>query len=261
MKKLDAIILAAALLLSAILLGWAVRTQAVETAGWGLSFPQEGQPPMGPVSPEKLRKFDAYYLGDPGEKTVYLTFDAGYENGCTARILDALKRHHAPAAFFLVGNYLEKNADLVRRMVSDGHTVGNHTVHHRDMSGQTDAEFEKELTGLEEQFEAITGAVLPKFYRPPMGIYSEENLKAAQRLGYRTIFWSLAYADWDNDRQPQPQAAIEKLCRRIHPGAIVLLHATSQTNAEILDALLTRWEQMGYRFAPLSELDGPKPTI
>lgn len=261
MKKMDAIILAAALALCAALLGWAFHVQTVETASWGLNFQTEGQPPLGPVSPEKLRNYDAWFLGDPAEKILYLTFDAGYENGCTAQILDVLKQHHVPAAFFLVGNYLEQNADLVRRMAAEGHIVGNHTVHHHDMSGRTGADFDRELTGLEHQYEAITGKTLDKFYRPPMGIYSEENLKAAQALGYKTVFWSLAYADWDNQNQPDPEKAIEKLCRRVHPGAIVLLHATSETNAKILDRLLTRWAEMGYRFAPLSALDGPKPTI
>ena len=263
MEKIDIAIVVLAIALCLVLLGGTVWNEVIETASWGLSFPVEGQPPQCPVSAEKLKQLDAFCLGDPTEKILYLTFDAGYENGCTGRILDALQKHRAPAAFFLVGNYLEQNADLVRRMEAEGHTVGNHTMHHRDMSAVTDPEaFAKELSDLEDLYREITGKELARFYRPPMGIYSEENLKQAQALGYSTIFWSLAYADWDNSAQPDPEKAVEKLCRRVHPGAIVLLHATSETNARILDTLLSRWEEMGYRFAPLSALTaGPEKSF
>ena len=126
-----------------------VNTEAIETGSWGLSFRQEGTPPIGPASQAQLAQYDAAYLGDTGSPVIYLTFDAGYENGCTARILDVLKAHQVPAAFFLVGNYIEKNEDLVRRMVEEGHTVGNHTMHHYDMSKISDpAAFTKELEDL-----------------------------------------------------------------------------------------------------------------
>ena len=186
---------------------------------------------------------------------IYLTFDAGYENGCTGKILDTLKSHRVSAAFFLVGNYIEKNADLVRRMVEEGHIVGNHTMHHPDMSKISEkAAFSEELQGLEKLFREVTGQELPKYYRPPQGVYSEENLKMAQELGYKTVFWSLAYVDWNNDSQPTDDQAFAKLLPRIHNGAVVLLHSTSQTNARILDELLTKWEEMGYTFAPISDL-------
>jgi peptidoglycan-N-acetylmuramic acid deacetylase len=166
-----------------------------------------------------------------------------------------LKKHEVPAAFFLVGHYIEKNADLVRRMVSEGHTVGNHTLHHPDMSKIADpAAFEAELKGLEDLYRETTGAELPKFYRPPQGTYSEENLKMAQKLGYKTVFWSLAYVDWLGDAQPTKEEAFSKLIPRIHNGAVVLLHSTSQTNAEILDELLTKWKDMGYRFGKIEGL-------
>ena len=166
-----------------------------------------------------------------------------------------LKANQVPAAFFLVGNYIEKNPDLVKRMVAEGHIVGNHTMHHYDMSKLGDkAAFSKELTDLEALYRDTVGAEMPKFYRPPQGIYSEENLRQAKELGYKTVFWSLAYVDWKNDAQPTRDTAFNKLLPRIHPGAVVLLHSTSQTNADILDELLTRWEQQGYRFAPISEL-------
>ena len=261
MRKRD-LIIAAGALTAAILLSFFIFTGGVlETGSWGLSFHEENTPPSGPASPEQLARYDGAYLGDPTQKVIYLTFDAGYENGCTETILDTLKAHQVPAAFFLVGNYIEKNADLVRRMVEEGHIVGNHTLHHPDMSKLTDKEqFAAELTGLEELFRETTGKDLPKYYRPPQGIYSEENLKMARELGYRTVFWSLAYADWNNDAQPTKEQAFSKLLPRIHNGAVVLLHSTSATNAEILDQLLTEWKAMGYTFGTLEDLYGSAPA-
>ena len=255
MRKRDICILLGAVVL-AVTVGLLLFTGgAVETVSWGLSFPTEGAAPIGSATVRELGEYDAAYLGDTSEKVIYLTFDSGYENGCTAKILDVLAEHEVSAAFFLVGNYLERNADLVRRMVAEGHTVGNHTMHHYDMSKLSDPEaFHRELKDLEALYESVTGEEMAKFYRPPQGIYSRENLKAAQALGYRTVFWSLAYVDWNNDDQPTADYAFSKLLPRIHNGAVVLLHSTSRTNAEILDELLTRWEEMGYRFGTLEEL-------
>ena len=228
---------------------------AVPTASWGLSFRQEGSAPVGTAGMEQLRQYDAAYLGDTREKVLYLTFDAGYENGCTEQVLDTLKKHQVSAAFFLVGNYIERNADLVRRMVEEGHIVGNHTMHHYAMSKLSQKEtFSRELTDLEELFRQTPGPQLPKFYRPPQGVYSQENLNMAKELGYKTVFWSLAYVDWLNDKQPTREEAFRKLLPRTHNGAVVLLHSTSKTNAEILDDLLTQWENLGYRFGTLEEL-------
>ena len=255
MRKRDWLILWAAVLTAIALAVSIFSDQALETGSWGLSFRTEGAPPVGAASSAQLQNYDAAYLGDTSEKVIYLTFDAGYENGCTEKILDALKKHDAPAAFFLVGNYIEKNADLVRRMVEEGHIVGNHTMHHPDMSKISEkSAFSKELTDLEALYKEVTGQEMQKYYRPPQGIYSEENLKMAQELGYKTVFWSLAYVDWNNDAQPTAEAAYAKLLPRIHNGAVVLLHSTSQTNAEILDDLLTKWEEMGYTFRSIDEL-------
>ena len=255
MQKRNLILLLVAIItvLAVILVQFTADT--ITTGAWGLSFRQENTAPIGPAGSDELARFNAAYLGNTQEKVIYLTFDAGYENGCTAKILDILKKHNAPAAFFLVGNYIEKNADLVRRMVEEGHIVGNHTMHHYDMSKLSDQEsFSKELTQLEALFQETTGKELPKYYRPPQGIYSKENLRMAKELGYKTVFWSLAYVDWNNDQQPTREEAFEKLLPRIHDGAVVLLHSTSQTNAAILDELLTKWEEMGYRFASIQEI-------
>ena len=255
MRKRDIFIAAGVLILAAVVAAQVFFTDDMLTVSWGLSYQTQGQPPRGPASQGELSKYDAVYLGNTEEKVLYLTFDAGYENGCTAKILDVLKKHEVPAAFFLVGNYLEKNPDLVRRMVAEGHTVGNHTMHHPDMSKIAEkAAFSKELADLETLYQQITGADMPKFYRPPQGNYSKENLQMAKELGYKTVFWSLAYVDWNNDAQPSREQAFSKLIPRVHNGAVVLLHSTSKTNAEILDELLTRWTEMGYRFAPISEL-------
>ena len=255
MRKRDLWIAGGVLVLALVLSIGILMGGALETGSWGLSFRQENTPPVGPATPAQLALYDGIYLGDPTEKTICLTFDAGYENGCTEQILDTLKKHEVSAAFFLVGSYIEKNADLVRRMVDEGHIVGNHTMHHPDMSKLSDkAVFEAELTAVEDIFREKTGKELPKYYRPPQGIYSEENLKMAKELGYRTVFWSLAYADWNNDKQPTKEQAFSKLLPRIHNGAVVLLHSTSKTNGEILDELLTKWKDMGYSFCTLEEL-------
>ena len=255
MRKKDFwLILTAVAVAIALAVGQFTR-QAVTTGAWGLSFPSAGSAPNGPASKETLRQYDAAYVGTDDEKVLYLTFDAGYENGCTAQILDTLKKHDVKAAFFLVGNYLQKNADLVRRMVDEGHIVGNHTMTHPDMSAITDkAAFQAELEGLEALFRDITGKELPKYYRPPQGIYSEENLKMAKELGYHTVFWSLAYKDWENDNQPTADYALGKLIPRSHNGAVILLHSTSKANAEVLDELLKQWKGLGYRFETIDKL-------
>lgn len=224
---------------------------------WGLSFQTEGQTPVGNATSDYLKQYNAWYAGPSDQPVIYLTFDAGYENGNTTAILDALKKHQAPATFFLVGNYIETSPELVKRMVAEGHTVGNHTYHHPDMSKISSREsFAEELTRLEELFEQTTGQPMKKFYRPPQGKYSESNLKMANEMGYHTFFWSLAYVDWYEDKQPTKEEAFHKLLKRIHPGAIVLLHSTSKTNGQILDELLTKWEEMGYRFESLDSLVG-----
>lgn len=255
MRKRDILIAVAAVCGAVVMALWVFWRPSVATGSWGLSFRQPGQTPVAPADAAALAKYDAVYVGDPEDKVLYLTFDAGYENGCTAQILDTLKKHQVQAAFFLVGSYVNRNGDLVRRMVQEGHIVGNHTTTHPDMSKiETLESFQKELAGVEDAFREVTGKELPKYYRPPQGVYSEKNLEMAQKLGYKTVFWSLAYADWNNDAQPTRQTAFEKLLPRTHNGAVILLHSTSKTNAAVLDELLTRWKEAGYRFAPLSEL-------
>ena len=255
MRKRDMWLIIAVVCATLLLTMQTITGSVLQTGSWGLSFQTQGQAPGGPATSAQLAKFDAAYLGDTQEQVLYLTFDAGFENGCTGKILDVLKKHNVPAAFFLVGNYIEKNPDLVQRMVKEGHIVGNHTMHHPDMSKISDkAAFQKELQDLEALYQSVTGQEMPKYYRPPQGTYSEENLRMAKELGYRTVFWSLAYVDWKQNDQPTAEYAFSKLLPRTHNGAVILLHSTSETNAQILDQLLTRWEDQGYRFASIEEL-------
>lgn len=232
-----------------------VSETVLETGAWGLSFQTPGQAPVANATADQLMEYDAKYIGSTEEKTIYLTFDCGYESGCTETILDVLKAHNVKAAFFVVGNYIESEPDLVRRMAEEGHIVGNHTWSHPDMSAITDkSSFAQQLQQVSDAYKACTGEDMKAYYRPPQGVYSQENLKLAQELGYQTVFWSLAYVDWKADDQPTEEYAMEKLTERIHNGAVVLLHNTSTTNAAILDKLLTCWEGMGYSFGTLDTL-------
>ncbi len=235
--------------------GEAVPTSGEAYDNWGLSFREAGKTPVGNATKDFLAKYDSYFVGNEEEKVIYLTFDAGYENGNTGKILDALKKHEVPAAFFLVGNYIDREPELVLRMRDEGHTVGNHTLSHPDMSAiESEEKFAAQLSGLSEKYKNVCGEEMKKFYRPPQGKFSEKNLAMAQKLGYKTVFWSLAYVDWYDDKQPSREEAMKKLTERIHPGAIVLLHSTSRTNAEVLDELLAKWKDMGYRFESIENL-------
>ena len=234
--------------------GQAMAGGSLEAENWGLGFGKEGQKPTGNATAAELAEYNAYFMATGEEKVIYLTFDCGYENGNTEPILDALKAHNAPATFFVVGHFLESAPEIVKRMVQEGHTVGNHTYHHPDMSQISDeASFRREMEDTAAKYKEITGQEMAMYYRPPQGKYSRTNLQMAKDMGYSTFFWSLAYVDWNQDSQPSHEEAFEKLTKRIHPGAIVLLHSTSKTNGEILDELLTRWEEMGYTFRPLSD--------
>lgn len=226
---------------------------------WGLFFEHPGsfEQPSGNASPEDLAWYDAYYMGNAEDKVLYLTFDCGYENGNTEPILAALKKHNVKATFFVTGAFLESAPDMAKRIAEEGHTAGNHTYNHPDMAAIADLEsFQKELDDVSDLFYEITGTELSPYYRPPQGKCNVENLKMAQELGYATIFWSLAHVDWDTENQPSHEEAFEVITERTHPGAVVLLHAISQTNGEILDEMLTRWEEMGYTFGTLKDLTG-----
>lgn len=228
---------------------------ATKTNSWGLSYTENGKTPTGNATSEYLKTFNAFYSGNSEEKKVYLTFDAGYEAGYTENILKVLKEQNVKATFFIVGTYIRDNPELVKQMVNDGHIVGNHTQSHPNMSKMATLEaFKNQICPVEEKYKELTGKEMPKFYRPPQGIFNEENLKMAQELGYKTVFWSVAYVDWYKDKQPSKETAFNTLLPRIHPGAIILLHSTSKTNSEILDEFITKIKDAGYTFCSLDEL-------
>ncbi len=212
-----------------------------------------------PVPPEFdfLADCDAYFLDfrvPQEEKVLYLTFDAGYENGNIAKILDTLAAHNAVGAFFILENLITREPDLVRRMAAEGHTVCNHTARHKDMTRLGKDAFAAELTALADSYQNLTGAEIAPFYRPPEGRFNKSNLLWAKEMGYKTVFWSFAYADWDNNKQPDPARALTKLKAHLHNGEVLLLHPTSATNAAVLDEFLSFAESEGYRFDTLSEL-------
>ena len=211
---------------------------------------------------EFIENYNAYYIdknhGDnSSDKVVYLTFDAGYENGNVAKILDAMKQENVTGAFFILSHLVESNTDLVRRMADEGHLVCNHTSRHRDMTKyHSKEEFTAELKALESIYTEKTGKRMSPYYRAPEGKFTEENLKFASELGDKTVFWSFAYADWDNEHQMSHSAARKKILDNIHNGAVLLLHPTSATNAAILGDVIRTLKGMGYRFGTLDELTG-----
>ncbi len=198
---------------------------------------------------------DTRYGDNSEEKVLYLTFDFGYENGNTERILNTLREKNVKASFFVLAHPINKETELIKRMFNEGHAVCNHTMSHKNMAQCSDkAEFFRELSGLEELCKLKTGYDLDRFYRPPEGSFSENNLKYASEMGYKTVFWSFAYADWDNDNQPSADDAIKLICENTHNGAIILLHPTSKTNADIIDELIDIWRENGYEFRTVKEL-------
>ena len=203
-----------------------------------------------------IDKYDTIYLGSPDKKRIYLTFDAGYENGNVKKVLDTLNEKNVKGAFFVLPHFITANPELIDEMNETGHLICNHSTSHRDMSKVEDIEtFKKELTGIEDFYRNQTGKYLEKFYRPPEGKFSESNLKHAQDLGYTTVLWSLAHADWDNAKQPDPVKAKELILSRIHNGCVMLLHPTSETNAKILPELIDELSARGYEFCTLDEFE------
>ena len=223
---------------------------------WYVKRNADHQIPALPSEFSNLSDYDGYYadLRHPDEKVLFFTFDAGYENGNVAKILNTLNKKEVPGAFFVLSHFVKKETDLVNRMIDEGHLVCNHTAHHQNMAYADAEKMKDELTTLERVFKEKTGHEIAKFYRPPEGSFSWENLAVAKELGYRTIFWSFAYADWANDRQPSKEYAIKKIKENIHPGAVILLHPTSSTNAAILPSLIDDLKNEGYRFGTLYEL-------
>ncbi len=213
---------------------------------WGiLRKPDNKTPDADPGTPALLEKYGGRYLGDVEKKEIYLTFDEGYENGYTGKILDALKANNAKAIFFITGPYLKEHQDLVRRMVEEGHEVGNHTIHHPSLPEIGDKEVEEELVGLDRAFSEKFGKNM-RFLRPPKGEYSERTLKISQKLGYCNLFWSFAYDDWNRNKVRGADYAYNIVMKNLHNGGVILLHAVSKDNADALDRIIKGAVQAGY---------------
>lgn len=248
---------------AAMCCAWLTLTVSAQGNGWYCVRNSEHRQPQFGDDLRWVEEYDGYCLDrrhgdDCADKVLYLTFDAGYENGNVAKILDTLREQEVCGAFFVLGNLITREPALIRRMVEEGHTVCNHTYHHPDMTTMQSKEaFAAELTALEEAYTALTGEQMAKYYRPPEGRFNRENLVWAQELGYKTVFWSFAYADWDNAKQPDPDAAVEKILANVHNGGVILLHPTSSTNAAILGRVITTLKQEGWRFGSLDELTDP----
>lgn len=221
---------------------------------WGMARQPNNQTPRAdPGTPEILSKYGAKYLGDVNGKIIYLTFDEGYENGYTGQILDTLRDNNVKAAFFITGPYLKEHQDLVRRMVEEGHTVGNHTIHHPSLPEKNDTQIEEEVVGLERAFTEKFGVKM-NFLRPPKGEYSERTLSITSKLGYCNLFWSFAYDDWQRDKVRGPDYTYKVVMRNLHNGEIMLLHAVSKDNADALGMIIKGARESGYEFGNVQDL-------
>ena len=254
MRKVISLILIIICIFNAI----ALTASADEGKNWYVKRSGHSQPEICREH-QVIEKYDCYYIDkklndNSSEKRIYLTFDAGYENGNVEKILNILKEKNVPAAFFLLDHIIIKNTDIVMRMTDEGHLVCNHTKNHKDMSKLSDDEIKNNLTDLEKIYEQKTGKTLAKYFRFPEGRYSEQALKTVNDMGYKIIFWSFGYADWDDARQPSADRAYEKVIENTHNGEVVLLYPTSKTNVEILPRLIDEWRNMGYTFGTLDEL-------
>ena len=257
MKRIISIVL---ILLTLFLFAFPVNAAYSETShSWYCAHRKDHLQPVADSNFSFINDYDGFYIdkkhGDNAqEKVVYLTFDAGYENGNVKTVVDILNEENVEGAFFVLGHLIEENTDLVRSMFENGHLVCNHTYSHRAMVGKTRDEFKAELEKLEKTCLERTGFELDKFYRPPEGKFDESSLRFAKEMGYKTVFWSFGYDDWDNNRQKNPETAKKKILDNIHNGEIMLLHPTSSTNAEILRDIIIQLKNEGYHFGSLRDL-------
>lgn len=229
----------------------AVSNQVIH---WGFKRASNEQPAeAGPQLDALLQKYGGFYKGDPKSKVLYLTFDNGYENGYTPKVLDALKKEKVPAAFFVTGHYLQSAPDLVKRMVKEGHIVGNHSWYHPDLTTNSDADIRQELDTVRDRTKELTGQKEMKYVRPPRGVLSERTVKVAKDLGYTHVMWSLAFVDWDVNQQKGWQYSYNNIMKQVHPGAVILLHTVSKDNADALQKVIKDLKKKGYHFKSLDD--------
>lgn len=252
---ISALLLCACLNIPVLAAGANEKLADAKNYSWYFKAAPDNKQPGFDVCLADLKNYDAYAVGSPDDKVIYLTFDFGYENGNVKKCLDALNNNQVKGAFFILDHVIKANTDLIKEMAETGHIVANHTMKHHNMCNIKDfAAYEKELLGLEQLYEELTGYKMAKFYRPPKGEFTKQNLEYNKKLGFKTIFWSVAYKDWDDSNQPNRAESVKKLLKLTHNGAIVLIHPTSHTNAAILDTLIKEWKNQGYRFGTLDEL-------
>ncbi|WP_152656775.1 delta-lactam-biosynthetic de-N-acetylase [Oceanobacillus sp. CFH 90083] len=243
-----------AFLLSLVFFFCAFTWNTASAYGWGYQKNNHHTPPEIGSYQEVLDKYNAFYLDDSGEKNIYLTFDNGYEQGFTSDILDVLKKEEVPAAFFITGHYVESEPDLVKRMVEDGHIIGNHSYHHPDFTIMDKEAIKKELIDLEHAVAEVSDQDELIYVRPPRGTFSSNTLKWSTELGLVHVFWSLAFKDWETNSQKGADYAYEEIMKQIHPGAIILLHAVSSDNAAALEKVIQDLKAEGYQFKSLDDL-------
>ncbi len=250
MKKPIKLIIA--LLAAAMLKTTAFAEYDSRKIAWGLgpAVDEHNRPSDAVSAQEKYNDLHTLFVGDAENKRLWLTFDEGYENGCTGKILDILAKKGVKAAFFVTYDYAKDNPELIRRMIDEGHTVGNHTVSHPSLAECSESEIYDELSGLHSYIKENFNYDM-YVMRPPKGEFSEKVLACARDMGYTTVLWSFAYQDWQTDRQPDPSAAYEKITSKTHNGAVYLLHAVSETNTEILESVIDYWQQNGYVITPM----------
>ncbi len=224
--------------------------------GWGYSKSVNHKTPSVSKGTIKLlAKYDGYYVYNTDEKIIYLTFDLGYDNGYTDKILNVLKKHHINATFFVCKGTITGNPKAIKRMVTEGHVVANHTVNHIPFYKQSKSSLEEELQGVEKAYEEVTGDQMLKIVRPPEGGYSEKSLAITKDLGYTSVFWSIALPnDWNLDKQPSRKATLSLFKNQHHKGAIVLLHGVSPVVANNLDTMLTQLEDEDYEFGLVTDM-------
>lgn len=221
--------------------------------GWGIKRnDNHNQPDLGAENKRLIDKYNGIAIGNNEDKNIYLTFDLGYEGGYTAKILDDLKEKNVKATFFITAHYLNTASDLVKRMIDEGHIVGNHTVNHKSMPDLSDEELKTELMNLNQTLYEKFGYEM-KYMRPPKGEFSERTLSLTDSLGFKTVMWSFAYVDWNDDSQPSKEDAMKKIISNLHNGEIMLLHATSKTNSEIMGEMIENIRKEGYEIKSLEE--------
>jgi peptidoglycan-N-acetylmuramic acid deacetylase len=226
---------------------------------WGFKKAVDEQPPEAGAEYDRiLAKYGAFYKGNPNSKTLYLTFDNGYEQGYTPKVLDVLKKEKVPATFFVTGHYLLSAGDLVKRMVKEGHIVGNHSWHHPDMTTVSDQRIREELEKVRVKTKELTGQKEMKYLRPPRGVFSERTMDIAKQEGYTHVFWSLAFVDWNVNQQRGWQYSYDNIMRQVHPGGVLLLHTVSKDNADALEKVIQDLKKKGYKFKGLDDFPKDK---